>query len=99
MNPRSGIEVRLTGWILVPVEERALVDALLERHRRLTLAEPGCVAFSVTPSPDHPDRMMVAECFTDRDAFDAHQRRAATSEWSAATRHLHREYTITTDPA
>ncbi|WAC55433.1 putative quinol monooxygenase [Gordonia sp. SL306] len=99
MTPRRGGEIRLTGWILVPAEERERVHALLERHCRLTLAEPGCVAFSVTPSPDPPDRMTVDECFTDQAAFDAHQRRIATSEWGVATRHLHREYTITTDPA
>ncbi|GAA3714280.1 putative quinol monooxygenase [Gordonia hankookensis] len=99
MNPRRGAEIRLTGWILVPAEERERVDTLLEQHCRLTLAEAGCVAFSVTPSPDHPDRLTVEECFTDRAAFDAHQRRTATSEWGVATGHLHREYTIATGPA
>ncbi|MYR05608.1 antibiotic biosynthesis monooxygenase [Gordonia sp. SID5947] len=94
MSTRPSREVHLTGWLLVPAERRARVDALLEEHRRLTLAEPGCIEFSVTPSADHADRMMVAERFTDRGAFDAHRRRAAESEWGVATRDLHREYTI-----
>ena len=65
--------VRLTGWIAIPPGERARLRPLLDDHVRLTLAEPGCLAFAVTESPDDAGRLDVAERFRDRAAFDAHQ--------------------------
>jgi quinol monooxygenase YgiN len=87
-------EVTLTGWIAIPASEQDRLLPLLDEHVRLTRAEPGCLAFSVARSPGHPERFDVAERFRDRQAFDAHQRRAAASPWGAATRHFRRNYRI-----
>ena len=87
-------EVVLTGWIEIPASERARLAPLLAGHVRLTRAEPGCLAFAVTESPDDPERFEVAERFSDRAAFDAHQTRTAGSRWGAASRHLRRHYRI-----
>lgn len=86
--------VALTGYIVIPAAERARLLPLLDGHVRLTRAEPGCLAFSVSETVPGSGRFAVAERFRDRAAFDAHQRRAAASAWGAATRHLVREYTI-----
>lgn len=88
-------EVTLRGWIEVPPAEIAGLGALLDEHVRLTRAEPGCLAFEVTPGPA---RLDVAERFRDRAAFDAHQARTAASAWGAATRHLQRHYRIEEEP-
>jgi quinol monooxygenase YgiN len=99
LGPRSNrgsgmVEIALTGWIEIPEGEQQRLLPLLAEHVRLTLAEPGCVAFAVTPGPDDPDRFDVAERFRDRAALEAHRRRAGDSAWGAATRHLARSYRI-----
>ena len=71
-----------------------LVRPLLDEHIRLTLAEPGCLAFAVTPNPTDPTRLDVAERFRDRASLEAHRRRTAASPWGAATRHLKRRYRV-----
>lgn len=92
-------EVVLTGWLDVPAAERARIRPLLAEHVRLTLAEPGCLAFSVAETPPGSGRFAVAERFRDRAAFEAHQARAAASAWGAATRGLPRDYRVTEEPA
>lgn len=87
-------QVSLSGWIVIPPSEQAAVLPLLAEHVALTRAEPGCIAFSVTPDAGDPERFAVAERFHDRAAFEAHQRRAAESAWGCATRHLVRQYRI-----
>jgi len=91
-------EVGLNGWIAIPPAEQDRILPLLVEHIRLTRAEPGCLAFAVTPSPDDRGRFVVAERFRDRAAFEAHQRRAAASAWGDATRHLERNYRIEARP-
>jgi quinol monooxygenase YgiN len=86
--------VSLHGWIAVPAADLPDLLPLLDEHVRLTRAEPGCLAFAVTPDPADPGRLDVAERFRDRAAFDAHQARTAASPWGAATRHLVRHYRI-----
>jgi quinol monooxygenase YgiN len=90
----DGGEVALTGWITVPPGELARLRPLLDEHIRLTLAEPGCLAFAVTPNAENSARLEVTDRFRDRAAFEAHQRRTAASAWGAATRHLERRYRI-----
>ena len=43
--------ISLHGWISVPPDELPRLRPLLDEHVRLTRAEPGCLAFSVMPSP------------------------------------------------
>ena len=90
--------VLLDGYIEVPPERRAAVTGALPDHIALTRAEPGCLAFSVTPSPDHPSRFLVSEIFADQAAFEAHQVRGKASAWAEVTAGLPRHYTIRTEP-
>ena len=84
--------VTLRGWIAVPPDELARLRPLLDEHVRLTRAEPGCLAFDVTESPERPGWFAVSEHFRDAAAFEAHQARAAASPWGPATRHLRRDF-------
>ena len=90
--------VFLEGYMEVPPERLAAVTRALPDHIALTRAEPGCLAFSVTPSPDHADRFLVSEIFSDQVAFEAHQLRARASTWAEVTAGLPRHYTIRTEP-
>jgi quinol monooxygenase YgiN len=48
---------------------------------------------------DDPLIWQVDEAFTDRAAFDAHQARAAGTDWAAQTKGIARDYVITEDGA
>ncbi|UXN75579.1 antibiotic biosynthesis monooxygenase [Devosia sp. A8/3-2] len=63
----------------------------------LTRAEPGCLSFSVTQSPDNPIHFLVSETFANQSAFDAHQHRASTSARAEITAGLQRHYSIRTE--
>jgi quinol monooxygenase YgiN len=91
-------KVHLDGYLEVPPERLAAVTKALPDHVALTRAEPGCLAFEVIPSPDHSDRFLVSEVFTDQAAFDAHQARAKASAWAEITAGLPRHYTIRVEP-
>lgn len=84
--------IRLTGTLTCTPEEVATVRAALPEHIRLSRAEPGCIAFDVTEST--PGVFTVAERFTDRTAFDAHQTRTRASAWWQATSHMPRSFTL-----
>ena len=58
-------EITLTGHIDVPADRLAAVTDALPTHIKLTLDEPGCLSFSVTPCPDVAGRFLVAERFVD----------------------------------
>ena len=89
--------VQLTGVLVCANQtQSALVARLLPEHIRLTRAEAGCISFEVQQSAD-PLVWDVAEVFSDRAAFEAHQARAAASEWGQATRGIERRYAITED--
>ena len=87
-------KVTLKGYILVPKLELELVKSELEHHKRLTLEEPGCIIFSVTESPEDPLRFDVCEEFTDKVAFDQHQKRVKASRWGKVTVNVERHYEI-----
>mgnify|MGYP001252296610 CR=1 FL=1 len=89
--------VFLDGYMEVPPERRAAVAGALPAHIALTRAEPGCLAFDVTPDPGDPGRFLVSEIFTGQAAFDAHQARAGSSAWAEVTAGLPRHYTIRTE--
>lgn len=48
------------------------VAGVLARLRAATLAEPGCVDYTVGRSDEDDHSFVVVERFRDRDAFDAH---------------------------
>lgn len=89
------MKIRLTGYIQVPEDRLSDVRAGLVDHIRLTRQEPGCISFEVTENPDILGRFDVAESFTDKTAFDAHQARTKASPWAEITAGIPREYKIT----
>ena len=91
-------KVYLDGYLEVPPDRAAAVAEALPDHITLTRAEPGCLAFDVTPSPSDPTRFLVSEIFADRAAFEAHQARAKASAWAEVTSGLKRHYTIRGEP-
>ena len=89
-----GGEITLTGQLRASAADLAALRTTLPEHLRLTRAEPGCLAFHVTPDPGDPTVYHVHERFRDRAAFDAHQARSRASAWWRATSHLPRRYQI-----
>lgn len=89
--------VRLSGRLICATPtEAAVVARHLPAHVALTRAEPGCLTFEVTRSPD-PLVWTVEETFADRAAFAAHQTRTQGSEWFAQTRQIRRDFQVTED--
>ena len=86
--------VRLTGYIIVPKGDLALIERELPRHIALTRQEPGCIAFEVEQSESNRLRFDVAEEFESREAFDHHQERVKASDWGAVTANVERHYEI-----
>lgn len=86
--------VELNGFILVPEDRIEAVKQALVDHIRLTRAEPGCLSFDVTEDPDIPGRFNVAETFIDAASFQAHQDRAAASNWAEISAGIPRDYAI-----
>lgn len=88
--------VALNGFLICrSLEEGDRVSELLPEHIRLTRAEPGCLRFEVFRSQSDPVRFAVSELFRDREAFEAHQARAAETTWARATKGIPRDYRIT----
>ena len=87
-------QISLTGTFRTSPDQLARIAALLADHIRLTRAEPGCLSFQVTPSATDPCTFHVAERFTDRAAFQAHQDRVAISAWGVGTAGMARAYTV-----
>ncbi len=86
--------IKLTGRLLCTSPEQAeRVRQYLPEHRRLTLAEAGCLSFTVSETPD-PLIWNVEELFTSQATFDAHQKRTQASVWGQKTRAIAREYVI-----
>ncbi len=79
---------------MVPGPELEAVEAELPNHIQRTLAEPGCISFSVLQSPNDPCRFDVEEEFYDRQAFEPHQRRVKDSFWGNITKNVKRYYEI-----
>ncbi len=86
--------IRLTGHIDVPAYRLEAVQDALPAHIRLSLAEPGCISFSVTPDPEVHGRFLVAEEFSSRATFDAHQVRVQASEWGRTAAGITRKYVV-----
>lgn len=88
--------IALNGFLICrSLEEADRVSELLPEHIRLTRAEPGCLRFEVFRSQADPVRFAVSEQFRDREAFEAHQARAAGTIWARATKGIPRDYRIT----
>ena len=87
-------KVTLKGFILVPESGLELVKNELVNHRRLTLEETGCITFSVIQNSENALRFDVYEEFTDKVAFEQHQKRVKASHWGKVTVNVERHYEI-----
>lgn len=84
--------IRLRGHLIcADAAELAIVQAHVADHIRLTLAEPGCLSFEITPTDD-PLVFEVMESFRTMADFSAHQARTRDSDWFAATRSITRDF-------
>lgn len=87
-------DVHLTGQLVCKNDNEArIVTVHLPEHIERTLAETGCLSFTVTPSDD-PLIWTVEEHFEDRRVFELHQERVAGSEWGRVTADIERRYSI-----
>ncbi|RZR34950.1 putative quinol monooxygenase [Vibrio vulnificus] len=87
-------KVTLKGFILVPESELELVKNELVNHKRLTLEETGCITFSVIQNSENALRFDVYEEFSDKVAFEQHQKRVNASHWGKVTVNVERHYEI-----
>ncbi|EGQ7940801.1 MULTISPECIES: putative quinol monooxygenase [Vibrio] len=87
-------KVTLKGFILVPESELELVKNELVNHKRLTLEETGCITFSVIQNSENALRFDVYEEFSDKVAFEQHQKRVKASHWGKVTVNVERHYEI-----
>jgi quinol monooxygenase YgiN len=89
--------IRLTGRLVCQDEgQAAIVQRFLPRHVELSRAEPGCLCFDVDATDD-PLVWTVAERFSNRVTFDAHQARVRVSEWGRETAGIARDYVVEAD--
>ncbi|MEQ1780242.1 MAG: antibiotic biosynthesis monooxygenase [Hyphomonadaceae bacterium] len=82
--------IHLSGTIRVPISDLERVRAALPEHKRLTLAEPGCMAFSVEER--NGGVFAVNETFVDEAALAAHQARIRGTAWAEASATAVRDY-------
>lgn len=90
--PNSGVV--LEGHIVVLDRDLPLVLKELPNHIKLTREEKGCLVFSVSQRSSEPNVFNVFEEFTDRRAFDEHQKRVRHSVWGEATANVERHYKV-----
>lgn len=84
----------LSGYINVPVVDVEAIKSALNEHIRLTRQEPGCVVFTVTQRELEPTIFDVYEEFINKQAFEDHQKRVATSHWGHVSKNAERHYKI-----
>ena len=85
----------INGTLACTPGDLGMVNAALPDHIRLTLAEPGCISFAITPSADTPCQFDIAERFVNRAAFDSHSARTKASDWWNRTSHIPRDIILT----
>ncbi|WP_209427238.1 putative quinol monooxygenase [Pararhodobacter sp. SW119] len=91
---RSGT-VRVSGHLRCASPQDAdLLRQHLPEHVRLSRAEPGCLAFDVSPTQDSLV-WRVEETFIDQAAFEFHKARTRASAWWQATAGIARDIAIT----
>lgn len=84
--------IQLTGTITVPKNRLDAFREALAVHARLSQQDAGCLVFEVTPDENDPCLYRVFEQFENRSYFEAHKRRAMTSDWWQATSDIDRAY-------
>lgn len=89
--------VKLTGTIIIPLEEHESLLPLLSHHVLESRKEPGNIRFEIEQDQEDPEVFHLDEEFVDQDAFDDHQTRGAASPWGERSKHLKRDFTKTDD--
>lgn len=89
-------KVILSGYIIVPKHEVAIVTQALATHIELTRREPGCIRFEVNQCAIQQNKFTVYEEFSDSAAFQQHQQRVASSDWGEISRNVERHYKVET---
>ncbi len=88
------MNVVLTGYIKVPLDELENVKKHLNTHIKTTKDEQGCIAFSVKQREENSSIFDVYEEFKDSNSFIAHQERVKNSVWGEVTINVERVYQI-----
>ena len=87
--------VKLTGTIIIPKAQQATLLRDLQEHVMLTLQEPGCLHFDVSPDASDAELYHVNELFVDQAAFDQHQTNGKARAWGKSSAGLTRKYSTT----
>ena len=87
-------KVILTGYVLIPKGEYNILKPAIAEHIKLTLAEPGCLEFSLTQNKDDPLKYSLYEEFVDKTAFDLHQARTKASRWAKLSKNVERHFSV-----
>jgi len=90
----TSAKITLQGHIIVPKDRLEQIRKALPLHIALTRAETGCLIFNVTENTTQPGHFDVYEEFSNRTAFDAHQKRGAASDWAKITDGVPRHFQI-----
>ena len=87
--------IHLTGTLTcTTADDLKIVETYLPDHIRLSLAEPGCLTFTVVQTAN-PMVWQLDESFVDQVAFDVHQSRTRASQWWQVSQHIARDFQIT----
>ncbi len=85
-------KVRLTGYIVIPENERCAVLDALKIHQALTKNEVGCLRFELSSDDNDACKFWLIEEFVDETAFLLHQERTRQSPWYQASINVARRY-------
>ena len=75
----------LKRHIIVSDDDLPRVLKALPKHIALSRAEQGCLIFNVSQDSENANKFYVYEEFIDREALDAHRRRAKRTRWASVT--------------
>lgn len=87
-------KITLQGYITVPDNDLASVQAELPQHVKLTQKEDGCLIFRVSQDAENQNVFNVYEAFVNRVAFEKHQQRVRNSRWGKIAENVKRHYQI-----
>ena len=88
-------KVVLIDFIVVPERKVCVILNHLPEYIALTLAEPGCLAFTASHLADKPTIFDVYEEFDGAESFAARQARVQASRRGADTKNVERSYGVT----
>ena len=84
----------LAGHIRVPDSDLEAVRRELPNHREASLAEDGCLRFSVFQDLKDKNKFHVFEVFKSEAAFRIHKKRMESTDWVKAAANVERFYTV-----